>query len=100
MENTFGGHSLHDLKELRKNPADGGRFYLALLDAAPDLFNLAKENETLKNLIKKMVSEFEDVIGEQLEGDAGGDTCSVPDAALKAVADLLSDPAIQKIAQG
>ena len=33
-DRTFGGLTLSELKELRRNSADGAKFYMALLDAA------------------------------------------------------------------
>ena len=55
---TFGGRSVADLKKLRRNPADGGVFYLALLDAAPDLFQLSEDFETLEIFAQSLVEKI------------------------------------------
>ena len=61
---TFGGQTLDDLKALRKNSTDGANFYMALLDASPDLFKCAEESGVLLVLIKKLVSALEKAASE------------------------------------
>jgi hypothetical protein len=58
-ERTFGGHTLVDLKKLRRHPADGANFYLAFLEAAPEMFQLAEEFETLESFVLSMVKKIE-----------------------------------------
>ena len=88
-QRTFGGHTLGEIKQLRRDSTDGARFYLALLDAAPDFFALADEVQALEGFIEKMVSTLESVAGE-MERRENAD-------ALKPLQDLLQDPAIKKI---
>jgi len=59
---VFGGHALAHLSDLRRNPADGGAYYLALQKAAPDLFALADEHEKLALCVQKLVTAVEAVI--------------------------------------
>jgi len=89
-ERKFGGHTLSELRALRKNPADGAKFYMALLDASSDLFNLADEVGQLEAVIEKLVSSLEAVAGELKAKGEGGD-------ALDALKNSLSDPALKKI---
>lgn len=58
-ERTFGGRTLAELKKLRKHPPDGANFYLALLDAAPVLFQLAEDYETLETFVQTLVEKIE-----------------------------------------
>ncbi len=89
-DRTFGGHSLSELKALRKNPADGAKFYMALLDASPDFFLLADEAEQLEAVIEKLVTTLEAVAGEmEARGESG--------ATLDSLRDSLSDPVLKKI---
>ncbi len=88
-DRTFGGHTLSELKTLRKNSADGARFYMALLDAAPDFFHLANEVEQFEAVIEKLVTTLEAAAGEMEAKGEGG-------AALDSLRDSLSDPAIKK----
>ena len=55
----FGGRPLAELKKLRKNPADGGVFYVALLDAAPDLFQLSEDFTILEKYVRSIVLQIE-----------------------------------------
>lgn len=87
---TFGQLTLNELKELRKNPADGAKFYMALLNASPDFFRLADEVEQLEAVIEKLVTTLETVAGEmEAKGESG--------AALDSLRDSLSDPVLKKI---
>ncbi len=87
---TFGGHTLSELKTLRKNSADGARFYMALLDAAPDFFHLADEVEQLEAVLEKLVTTLEAVAGNmEAKGESG--------AALDSLRNSLSDPVLKKI---
>ena len=55
----FRGRPLAELKKLRKNPVDGGVFYVALLDAAPDLFQLAEDFAILEKYVRSIVLQIE-----------------------------------------
>ena len=63
-DRTFGGLTLSELKELRRNSADGAKFYMALLDASPDFFLLADEVEQLEAVIEKLVSHWKPLPGK------------------------------------
>ncbi len=89
-EKTFGGHTLDDLIELRSNPADGAKFYMALLEAAPDLFARAEEADVLEAFIEKLVSKLDAVVSEAAARGEEGD-------ALQSLLESLSDPALKKI---
>jgi hypothetical protein len=89
-DRTFGGLTLFELKELRRNSADGAKFYMALLDASPDFFLLADEVEQLEAVIEKLVSTLEAAAGEMEEKGQGG-------AILDSLRDSLSDPVLKKI---
>ncbi len=89
-ERTFGGHTLDELKSLRKSSADGAIFYMALLDAAPDLFMLAEEVETLEAVVEKLVSTLEKAAAEVSAQDKDAE-------ALRNLRETLSDPAIREI---
>ncbi len=82
-----------ELRGLRRHPADGAKFYLALLDAAPDLFLLANEVEDLTAMIRNLVSVLEAVAAEVTEREGGGK----PDGALRILADSISDPDVRKV---
>ena len=89
-DRTFGGLTLSELKELRRNPADGAKFYMALLDAAPDFFRLADEVEQLEAVFEKLVTALKAVAGEiGVKGEGG--------AILDSLRDSLSDPVLKKI---
>ena len=90
-EKKFGSHTVDDLIELRSNPADGAKFYLALLEAAPDLFDRAEEADVLEDIIEKLVSKLDAVASEAAaRGDDG--------EALQSLLESLSDPRLRKIA--
>lgn len=89
-DRTFGGLTLSELKALRRNAADGAKFYMALLDASPDFFRLGDEVEQFEAVIEKLVSALEAVAGEMETKGEGG-------ATLDSLRDSLSDPAIKKI---
>lgn len=89
-DRTYGNHTLRELISLRQNSTDGAEFYLALLDAAPDFFELASEVETLEATIEKLVSTLERAAAEVSYRDTDA-------PALKTLDKTLSDPAIQKI---
>lgn len=87
---TFGGLTLSELTALRRNSADGAKFYMALLDASPDLFRLAEDVEQLEAVIEKLVSTLEAAAGEmEANGESG--------ATLDSLRDSLSDPVLKKI---
>ncbi len=86
----FGGHTLSELKTLRRNSADGAKFYMALLDASPDFFRLADEVEQLEAAIEKLVTTLEAVAGDMEAGGEAGDS-------LATLRDSLSDPVLKKI---
>ena len=90
-EKTFGSHTLNELIQLRSNAADGAKFYLALLEAAPDLFARAEEADVLEAIIEKLVSKLDAVASEAAARGEEGD-------ALQALVESLSDPAVKKIA--
>lgn len=81
---------MDELISLRKNSADGAKFYLALLDASPDLFKLADEVEALEAIIEKLVSTLETAADEVSDRGKGAE-------ALRTIRKSLSDPAIRKI---
>ena len=87
---TFGGRSVADLKKLRRNPADGGVFYLALLDAAPDLFQLPEDFETLEIFVQSLVEKIE------AAADASA-TNEQRTEALQTLKESLDDAEIRKI---
>ncbi len=89
-ERTFGGHTLDELRSLRKNSADGAKFYMALLDASSDMFKLAYEVEALEAIIEGLVSTLETAAGEVSDRGKGAE-------ALRTIRKSLSDPAIRKI---
>jgi len=87
---TFGGRSVAELKKLKKNPADGGIFYMALREAAPDLFQLSEDFETLEIFVQSLV--------EKIEKAADASTTSEQRTeALQALRKTLDDPEILKI---
>ena len=86
-ERIFGNHALSELKELRRNPADGAKFYMALLGASFDFFSLADEVEQLEAVIEKLVSTLE----------AAAEIKGLDGEVLEALRETLSDPAIKKI---
>ncbi len=89
-EKTFGGHTLDELKSLRTSCADGAKFYMALLNASPDLFKLADEVEALEAIIERLVSTLETAADEVSGRGKGAE-------ALRTIRKSLSDPAIRKI---
>ncbi len=89
-EKTFGNHTLNELIDLRSNPPDGAKFYLALLEAAPDLFARAEEADVLEAIIEKLVSKLDAVASEAARRGEDGE-------ALQALLESLSDPAVKKI---
>lgn len=89
-EKKFGGHTVDELIELRSNPADGAKFYLALLEAAPELFARADEADVLEAFIEKMVSKLDAAASEAAARGEEGD-------AMQALVESLSDPAVEKI---
>ena len=90
-EKTFGGHTLDELTELRSNPADGAKFYMALLEAAPELFERAEEADVLEAIIEKLVSKLDAVASEAAARGEDGE-------ALQSLLESLSDPRLKKIA--
>ena len=86
----FGGHTVSELKRFRQNPADGARFYMALLESAPDFFNLAGEAEELEAVIEKLVSALEKA-ADEVSAQGGND------AAVRLLRDALSDPQVKKV---
>lgn len=86
----FGGYTVKELKRLRKNAADGGKFYLALLESVHDFFNLAEEAEELEAVIEKLVSALEKA-ADEVSAQGGND------AAVALLRDALSDPKVKKI---
>ncbi len=89
-EKIFGGHTLDELIELRVNPPDGANFYLALLEAAPDLFARAEEADVLEAFIEKLVAKLDAVVSEAAVRGEDGD-------ALQSLLESLSDPELKKI---
>ena len=89
-ERTFGGRSLAELKKLRKNPTDGGIFYLALLDAMPELFQLADDLESLDMFLQSVVEKIEKAANTSTANDQRQE-------ALEALKESLDDPAIRNI---
>ena len=89
-EKTFGGRTLDELIELRVNPPDGANFYMALLEAAPDLFARAGEADVLEAFIEKLVGKLDAVVSEAAARGEDGD-------ALQSLLESLSDPALKKI---
>ena len=90
-EKTFGGHTLDELIDLRNSPPDGAKFYLALLEAAPDLFARAEEADVLEAIIEKMVAKLDAVASEAAaRGDDG--------EALQSLVESLFDLGLKKIA--
>jgi hypothetical protein len=89
-ERTFGGRPLTELKKLRKSSVDGGIFYLALLEAAPELFQLADDFETLLAFVQSHVEKIEDAAGTSAVNGPHQE-------ALMALKESLNDPAILKI---
>jgi len=87
---TFGGYTVSELKKLRQNPTDGAKFYLALLESAPDFFNLAGEAKELEAVIEKLVSILEKA-ADEVSAQGGND------AAVALLRDALSDPALRKV---
>ncbi|MBC8339646.1 MAG: hypothetical protein ISR51_05410 [Rhodospirillales bacterium] len=89
-ERTFGGHSLAEIKKLRNNPADGANFYMALRDAAPDLFQLAEDFEMLEMFVQTLV--------DKIEAAANGEAADTPrEDILQGLKETLDDPEIRKI---
>lgn len=86
----FGGHTVSELKKLRQNSADGAKFYLALLESAPDFFNLAGEAKELEAVIEKLVSTLEKA-ADEVSAQGGND------AAVALLRDALSDPQVKKV---
>jgi hypothetical protein len=89
-ERTFGGHTLVDLKKFRRHPADGANFYLAFLEAAPEMFQLAEEFETLESFVFSLVEKI----------DKAADPSTGDDQRVKILDDLkqtLDDSGIRKI---
>jgi len=86
----FGGRPLAELKKLRKNPADGGVFYVALLDAAPDLFQLAEDFSILEKYVRSIVLQIEKAANPSTGNDQR-------QKALQSLEASLDNPAIRKI---
>ena len=86
----FRGRPLAELKKLRKNPADGGVFYVALLDAAPDLFQLVEDFAILEKYVRSIVLQLERVANPSTGNDQR-------QKALQSLEASLDAPAIQKI---
>ncbi len=89
---VFGGHTLAHLSDLRRNPTDGGAYYLALQEAAPDLFSLADEHEKLALCVQKLVTAVEAVI----EDNNGGATPPGQKPALNELSGILGLPPLKK----
>ena len=89
-ERAFGGRTLAELKELRRNPADGAVFYTALLAAAPDLFQLADDYETLEAFVQDLVENFEKAADPSIAEDQRA-------VAMDDIKDTLGDPKTRKI---
>ena len=87
---NFGGRPLVELKNLRKNAADGGVFYVALLEAAPDLFQLAEEFAILEKYVRSIVLQLERVANPSTGNDQR-------QKALQSLEASLDNPAIRKI---
>lgn len=90
MARTFGGYTVSELQKLRQSSADGAKFYMALLKAAPDFFNLAEETEELEAVIEKLASTLEKA-ADEVSAQGGND------AAVALLRDALSDPQVKKV---
>jgi len=92
-ERTYGGHTLKKLRSLRKNPPDGAEFYMALREAARDLFAAAEDLEHLKVFINELVLTVERAADAAAKPNPGGGS----DETLQVLQDTLSDPGLRKI---
>jgi len=89
-DRTFGGLTLAEIRKLSKNPADGASFYMALRDAAPDLFQLAEDFETLEMFVQSLVKKIETAA----DGSAAG---ALQEDILQGLKETLDAPEFRKV---